>query len=878
MSLVLDAALYIGYALLLLTAVVSAQAVWRRRELHRINVLLVVGSLVLTPLLGGRSLVVWAAQMSLYLGQPYLLIRLVRQFRDVPSLLYGAVIAAIPVGTLALVLWPKPLSPATSIAVLYCAVVELGVAFVLAVERRRTSGVTAMRLAFAASAALLVSVRNGWSGLAQFSEAIDSNYWVVRLLIAGTGVTTYLAFATPRFLRARWQREEQARYLSATADLGPEERGRQAAADLNRAAARSVGHSVILVAQRAEFASPVLSVQASTSQAFVGVQVLPGAGLVGRAIETGVEQSGPPDSCEPAVASRVRPLGAEVLVAPIASTSHTWGVILVVQRRGSLFPEDDLRLLGQLARYAATALDHARLVADARARERRVAERRIREVESLMSLMLDSIKDYAMFVLDQTGRVATWQVGAEHVFGYSGEEMLDEPAAPLFDMTPEQFAALIGEADRLGHAEREGTCRRRDGAKFIGATTLRPLVAEEEDAAPPGLVAVTRDVTEQRNLEARLQQGQKMEAIGQLAGGIAHDFNNQLTAIMGYADALGSTLAGDPAREEEIEQIQRATERAAALTRQLLAFSRRQFTRPTPVSLSRLVAELLPMLRRVIGEHVTIVEESARDLSAVFGDRSQLEQIVVNLAVNARDAMPKGGRLVIRTTMASVDQAFAAGEIAPGRYVLLEVSDTGIGMDAATMARIFEPFFTTKEFGGTGLGLATVYGIVKQMAGAIRVESEPGRGSTFRLYFPETHEREAERPEPIIGEAPGGHETILVLEDDDGVRSFLRDSLERHGYRVLIADQPAVARSLAETFTDRIDLLIVDVVLPGTTGTEFARELADVRPGLPVLYISGYADAVLARQGTRPKASNFLQKPFSAAEVLKRIRRLLAPK
>jgi len=867
-------AYYAGYALLILTVAVSAFAVWRRRELHRINVLFVVGSLILVPLLGGRSTFLWIARLTLLLAQPYFLIRLVTHFREVPRSLYTTAVAAIPFGTLALMASPMPLVPPASIAGFYCAAVEFYAAAAFGIEAGRTAGVTARRLVFAAFGTWFLAARNVLIGLSSFATPVDAAFWITELLIAGTGVCCYLAFATPRFLRARWQREEQARYLSATADLAPEDRGRLAAADLNQAAARSVGHSLILVGLRADPVSPALTVRASTPPAFVGWQLTPAAGLMGRAVDSGIEQAGGPDACEPDLAARIRSLGAAVLVAPITSTTHTWGAAVVVQRRGSLFPEDDLRLLGQLARYAATALDHARLVTEARERERRAAERRVREIESLMSLMLDSIKDYAMFVLDQRGRVAAWQVGAEHVFGYSSEEMLDEPAAELFDMTPEEFTALIDEAERLGHAEREGTCRRRDGAKFIGAMTLRPLEAQAGD--PAGLVAVTRDVTEQRNLEARLQQGQKLEAIGQLAGGIAHDFNNQLTAIMGYADALEAGLSGDRERKEEIGQIQRATERAAALTRQLLAFSRRQFTRPTAVNLSRLVTDLLPMLRRVIGEQIAIVDECASDLSAVFGDRSQLEQIVVNLAVNARDAMPRGGRLAIRTAMVAVDQTLAAGELAPGRHVLLEVTDTGTGMDPSTMSRIFEPFFTTKEFGGTGLGLATVYGIVKQMAGAIRVDSELGRGTTFRLYFPETHERESARPEPLTGEIPGGHETVLVLEDDEGVRAFLRDTLERHGYRVLVAEQPAVARAIAETYTDRIDLVILDVVLPGTTGTEFARELAGIRPGLPTLYISGYADAVLARQGTRPKASNFLQKPFSAADLLRRIRHLLA--
>jgi CheY-like chemotaxis protein len=269
------------------------------------------------------------------------------------------------------------------------------------------------------------------------------------------------------------------------------------------------------------------------------------------------------------------------------------------------------------------------------------------------------------------------------------------------------------------------------------------------------------------------------------------------------------------------------------------------------------------------------VQETPADLGAVLGDHNQLEQVVLNLSVNARDAMPRGGRLTIRTAMVHVDAVFAAGELTPGRHALLEVADTGVGMDRATLRRIFEPFFTTKEYGGTGLGLATVYGIVKQMAGAIRVETEVGQGTVFRLYFPETHEREVEKVEPFGGEVPHGHENILIVEDDDVVLTFLRRALERHGYRVLVAEHPKAGLALAKAYPDRIHLVITDVVLPGMTGLEFVREFAAIQPAVPTLYISGYADAVLAREGTRPKASHFLQKPFSAAELLKRVRQIL---
>ncbi|HKV99539.1 MAG TPA: ATP-binding protein [Vicinamibacterales bacterium] len=867
------AAYVVGYGLLFVTVVSSAYAVWRRRELHRIDILVVVATLMIGAFAGGRGLFLWFVRASLLLSQPYFLLRLVRHFREVPRWLLTIVVLIIPSLTLVLVVWrPTEQNALMTTTQLYCAAIELYAATAFTHEARRTAGVTARRLVAASAGSWMLAANNVYGALS-LVPAISDAYWFHELMIGGIGFSFFLAFATPRYLRARWQRLEQARYLSAAADRTPEERGRLAAADLTQAAARSMGHSLAVVALRDEPAATDAIVRAATLPSFVGLRLAPAGGLLGRAIASDAEQSGRLDACEPELAAAITGLGASVLVAPISSTTTSWGAAVIVQRRGSLFPEDDLRLLGQFARHAATALDHARLIADARERERRAAERRLREVESRMSLMLDSIKDYALFVLDERGRVAIWEAGAEHVFGYTSSEMTDEPAATLFDMSPPEFDALISEAQRLGHADREGPCRRRDGSKFVGAMTIRPLQGEVGD--PPGLVVVTHDVTAQRNLEARLQQSQKMEAIGQLAGGIAHDFNNLLTAILGYAEWLERSLASQPERKEEVGEIQRAAERAAALTRQLLAFSRHQISRPAPVNLSRLVMDLVPMLRRVIGEQVVVTQDTPVDIGAVLGDHNQLEQVVLNLAVNARDAMPRGGRLTLRTAMVQVDAVFAAGELTPGRHVLLEVADTGTGIDRATLARIFEPFFTTKQYGGTGLGLATVYGIVKQMAGAIRVESEVGRGTTFRLYFPETHEPEADKPEPVAGDIPLGHETILIVEDDDVVLTFLRRALDRHGYRVLVAEHPTAGLALAKAYPDRIHLVITDVVLPGMTGLEFVREFASIQSAVPTLYISGYADAVLAREGTRPKASQFLQKPFSAAELLKRVRLVL---
>ncbi len=861
-------AYFAAYALLFLTIVTSAYAVWRRHDLHRLNILIVLAALFAGAFTDRRGIWFLIARVLLVVAQPYFLLRLVWHFREVPRWLMATVLLAMPVATVAVLIRHSLIAVFPP---LWAAVIEFYVASVLTAEARRTAGVTRWRLFFAASGTWVLATAYVLSWLSPYAPAIGNFLGASSpAFLASIAFAYLLAFNTPRGLRARWQRTEQARYLSATSDRGPEERGLQAAEDLNRAAARSVAHSLILVAEREDLGSRTLTVRASSDPARLGLTLTPGLGLVGRVLDAGREEAAKMSACEPAIRAHLE-IGAEVLVAPIASATSIWGVVIVVQRRGSLFPEDDLRLLAQFARYAATALDHAYLVTEARDRARRAADRRLREIETRMSLMLDSIKDYAMFVLDQHGRIATWQVGAQHVFGYTDAEILDAPAAKLFDAPPEDFDALLDRARGVGRAEREGTCVRRDGIKFTAVTTVRPLEAEVGD--PPGFVLVTRDVTERRTLQARLEQSEKMEAIGQLAGGIAHDFNNLLTAILGYADWLDRELAGQG--HEEISQIQRAAERAAALTGQLLAFSRHQMNRPTAIDISQLAKNLVPMLRRVIGEHILIVEACDDDVPAVMGDHSQVEQIILNLAVNARDAMPGGGRLTIRTALAPVDARIAAGDLTPGPHVLLEVSDTGIGMDAPTMVRIFEPFFTTKELSGTGLGLATVYGIVKQMQGAIRVESAPARGAVFRLYFPATHERAAGTGEPPVAEIAGGHEAILIVEDDDVVRTFLERTLDRHGYRVSVAARPQAALTMVERGNERFDLVITDIVLPGMTGLEFVRQLDRIQPNLPALYISGYAEAVLAREGTRPKAGHFLQKPFSAADLLNRIRQIL---
>jgi PAS domain S-box-containing protein len=874
----------VGNVLLAVTAVSALQAWWRTRDTRRLDILLVIGvpfASLLSRRLGRFGVPLWLAESmssACLAAAPYLLVRLVQHFRDVPLVLRRGTLLFAAIGA-ALFLLPAAVPPPIGSALTGIAAVLLAaVALMFHRESARSAGITRRRLRFAAAGTwAFAGVLGIWSLTGSSTWLSRATFELSRTLAAMFYICFFVAFSTPQKLRARWLRDEEARYLSATGQLDPEERGRRAAGDLNEAAARSASNAATLVALRPTPDASELVVRAATRPELQKIVLPIDAGVIARAVQDG-PTSIPVTACGDPLASVLEEYGSRVLAAPIATPSHTWGVLLVVQRRGSLFPDDDLRLLARLGGFAATALDHAYLVADARARERRAADRRLREVESRMTLMLDSIKDDAMLVLDDRGCVVNWQAGAVHVFGYTADEMTDESAAPLFAATDDQLRAWLTEARQLGLATREGECRRRDGSRFLGATTIRPLETGGEDVQ--GYVVVARDISERRELEERLRQSQKLEAIGQLAGGVAHDFNNLLLVIAGNAELLiRDVTGGDPAPVDRasLEEIQKAAERAASLTRQLLAFSRTQALQSSAINLPQLITDLLPMLRRVITEHIEVVVRGGDEIRPVLGDRGQLQQVMLNLAVNARDAMPGGGRLTIRTTTEWLDHATLAGEALPGPYVVLEVSDTGIGMDEATRARIFEPFFTTKPVGqGTGLGLATVYGIVKQMAGTIRVASEPGRGTTFRVYFPETRIREAAMSQgPRVAAQLAGTETILLVEDDAAVRAFLKELLEKHGYRVLQAEHQAAALARVQAHADPIHLIITDVVMPGGTGPELVRALAQLRPGVPALYISGYADAVLQQEAAPPKASEFLQKPFSSDDLLVRVRQLV---
>jgi nitrogen-specific signal transduction histidine kinase/CheY-like chemotaxis protein len=387
------------------------------------------------------------------------------------------------------------------------------------------------------------------------------------------------------------------------------------------------------------------------------------------------------------------------------------------------------------------------------------------------------------------------------------------------------------------------------------------------------------DVTDHKKLESRLVQSRVMEAVVRLAGGIAHDFNNLLTAINGYSDLLLKQMDKDHPMRREAEEIRKAGERAASLTRQLLAFSRRQILQPKVLELNAVVSRIDDMLRRLIGEDVTLQASFGENLWRVKADPGQIEQVLMNLAVNSRDAMPGGGKLTIETRNMEYSEALplGTGEMPPGAYVMLSVSDTGYGMDEATLSRIFEPFYTTKEKGkGTGLGLAMVYGIVKQSGGYILVDSKEGKGTTFRIYFPRTKEEARPSAPEISSSAPStGKETVLVVEDQDEVRNLVEEILGMQGYTVLKASNGDEALQLGKSRKKPIHLLLTDMVMPGMNGKELAERMQKMSPGMKVILMSGYAEEGLIQWGTIMQGMDFLKKPFRVETLIQKVRKVL---
>jgi two-component system, cell cycle sensor histidine kinase and response regulator CckA len=509
--------------------------------------------------------------------------------------------------------------------------------------------------------------------------------------------------------------------------------------------------------------------------------------------------------------------------------------------------------------------------------ERKRAEQELVAREERFRALVEHSAD-AIALLDRTGALIYASHSTERVLGYRADEVLGRRAVDLIH--PDDVAAVAGRLlelqDRPGTAVvMEARYRHKDGSWRYGECSVANRLS---DPTVRALVLNYREITERRRLEEQLRQAQKMEAVGRLAGGVAHDFNNVLTAIFGYADLLNEELPEGHQARQDLDEIRKAAQRASTLTRQLLAFSRQQVLQPMVLSLNDLVEDIQNMLMRLIGEDVQLRLGLTPDAGNVRADAGQVQQVLMNLVVNARDAMPKGGKLLVETANADLTEQYAElhQPVVPGRYVMLAVSDTGTGMDAETRVRIFEPFFTTKEKGrGTGLGLSTVYGIVQQSGGYIWVYSEPGRGTTFKLYFPRV-DAPADTPAPAREAVTlTGTETILLAEDDEMLRPLSKGLLERLGYRVLDAEDASRALALARAHPGPIQLLVADVVMPGASGRELARRLTESRPDTKVLYVSGYTDDAIVHHGMLEAGLNFLQKPFTPAVLARKVREVL---
>jgi two-component system cell cycle sensor histidine kinase/response regulator CckA len=513
------------------------------------------------------------------------------------------------------------------------------------------------------------------------------------------------------------------------------------------------------------------------------------------------------------------------------------------------------------------------------------ARRHDDEMRSRLAAIVESSDD-AILGTDLEGNITAWNRGAERLYGYSREEMVGQSLSLLVPPEGERDHLRVMGRVLRGEAvhHQEATRRRKDGTLVEVSLTVSPI--RDRVGRILGLSKIAHDLTEKRRADAQLASmreqlwlSQKMEAIGNLAGGVAHDFNNLLSVILSYTALALEELKPGEALHDDLSEVEKAAQRAASLTQQLLAFGRRQILAPQVLDLNHSVRGLEKILRRVLGEHISLALHLESKLGQVYADPGQIEQVLMNLVVNARDAMPDGGMLTIETLNVELDASYAAQhvEVTPGEYVMVAVTDSGVGMDAATRARMFEPFFTTKEPGrGTGLGLSTVFGIVKQSDGHIWAYSEPGEGTTFKVYLP----RSDGAQHPVTATPPPspprrGTETVLVVEDDPAVRTIVQTILRRQGYNVLEGQNGGDALLICEQYGGRIDLLITDVVMPRMNGRQLATRLASIRPELKVLYISGYTEDTIVHHGILDAGIAYLAKPITPEALARKVRDVL---
>ena len=575
------------------------------------------------------------------------------------------------------------------------------------------------------------------------------------------------------------------------------------------------------------------------------------------------------------------------LAAPVASPAHVYGWICLVGNEGRTFTEEDEHLItalsGQVGRiyengyFAAVAQKRADEL-EHEVRERKEAESAVRHERDRAQRYLDTA-EVILLALDLDGKITLINRKGCDLLGWQERELSGRDWAAtclpprVRDAVSKTLHNVLGGEVSIA----ENPVLTRSGEERL--IEWRNTVQRDDTGQIIGTFSSGTDITERRGLEEQVQQAQKREAIGRLAAGVAHDFNNLLTVILGNAELLLADLAPDDPRLADVAEIQRAGASGAALTRQLLAFSRKQIIEPTVLDLNAVVADMRGMLGRLLTrEQVQVVTDLRPELARVKADRGQVEQIVLNLAVNARDAMPEGGTLRIETANVELDEHYARTHVPvkPGPYVVLTVTDTGTGMTPEVQARLFEPFYTTKEIGkGTGLGLPTVLGIVTRAGGSVNVYSEVGRGTSFKVYLPKADAAEilAAAP-PAVARPRSGSETVLVVEDADGLRDLTRRLLERDGYKVLVAANAEAALRLFEE-NERIDVLLTDIVMPGTSGPQLTTQLAGLRPTLKVIYMSGYTEESIVERGVLNAGIAFLHKPFSSATLVGKIREVL---
>jgi PAS domain S-box-containing protein len=510
--------------------------------------------------------------------------------------------------------------------------------------------------------------------------------------------------------------------------------------------------------------------------------------------------------------------------------------------------------------------------------ERKQTLEALMESEKKTEFLLEHVKDHALFMIGKDGRIASWNKGAERLLGYEEGEAVNQPLDLIF--TPEDAEAgaprqELEQARLKGKAEDERWHKRKDGSYFWASGSVVPL--KDQDGNIRAFIKLVRDATERK----RAEDSQKMESIGRLAGGIAHDFNNMLTAVNGYCELMEASLPTEGASREWLEEIHKAGNRAAALTRQLLAFSSRQVLAPIPLQLNDAIRNMEVLLQKTLREDIRLKLSLHPGLETILMDPAQIEQAILNLALNSREAMPHGGTIFIQTSRTVLDTPLETEHfsLAPGPYALLRFRDTGKGMDSRTKARIFEPFFSTKKkgTGSMGMGLSTVYGIVRQSGGGITVESEPGRGAEFRLYLPFTHEIHAagrRSPEPRSVIPQEETRRILLVEDEAAVRKLTAQALEINGYVVLKAHDGVEALSILKIHPEEIHLVLTDVMMPNMGGLELDRHIKALRPQLPVAFMSGYTEDVVTTQAGHER-NVFIQKPFTINTLLDKVREAL---